>query len=103
MLKIVELRTAWAPPKGPEGRAFPGGSLLAAPLDAVMDEDWSGLTCLFEPTPSASLQSQSGTKNYLVLKVRSRVKHKVPPYQGLGPCSFLSPRGLPAPTRSSTM
>jgi len=68
----IELRTEWCPPGCDE--AFPAGSLLTAPMADVMKEDFSGMKALFVPTDAASLQSSSGTKDFLVLKVLENVR-----------------------------
>ena len=39
---LVALRTDWQPPGAPGGATFKAGALIAAPMDAVMREDWSG-------------------------------------------------------------
>jgi len=78
---MFTLRSPWAPPGAPlytdpEGREqaeYPAGCLLAAPMAAAMDNDWSQLTALFVPTAAASLEAQAATKNYLVLKVLDNV------------------------------
>jgi len=69
---LIELRTEWCPPGCEE--TFPAGSLLAAPMAEVMQADFSNVTTLFVPTDAASLSSQSGTKDYLVLKVLEDVR-----------------------------
>ena len=68
----IELRSEWCPPGRDE--PFPAGSLLVAPMADVMKGDFSAAKALFVPTAAASLQSQSGTKDYLVLKVLEDVR-----------------------------
>jgi len=69
---LVSLRTAWTPPGS--GKEFAAGSLLAAPLESVMREDWSGVTPLFEPTAARSLRERTETKDYVVLNVLEHVR-----------------------------
>ena len=94
------LRSAWAPPKAPGGREYAAGTLLAAPLEHVMQGDWSAATVLFEPHADGStslqahtccgdtccgytayslwlyflLQGYSATANYLVLETSRHVR-----------------------------
>ena len=61
---------------------FKAGSLLAIPFDAMIQqqadivqaENEKHVTVLFEPTPVASLESFSDTKNFLILSVLDDVK-----------------------------
>jgi prolyl oligopeptidase len=57
---LVTLRTDWKPP-GCES-TFKSGALISAPMESVMNDDWSGVTALFEPTPSKSLSSSTETR-----------------------------------------
>lgn len=67
---IIELREAWEPEdqQDQKGRAFPAGSLLAAPLAEFL-EGRRRLTALFTPTGSTSLESVVWTRNHLVITV----------------------------------
>ncbi len=67
---LVELREDWAV----GGRTHPGGSLLAAPLDAFLDGS-RDLTVLFAPTPATSLAGATWTRHHLVLNVLDDVKN----------------------------
>ena len=58
------LRSAWAPPKAPGGREYAAGTLLAAPLEHVMQGDWSAATVLFEPHADGSTSLQAHTYSY---------------------------------------
>mmetsp|Transcript_47741 Transcript_47741/g.88926 ORF Transcript_47741/g.88926 Transcript_47741/m.88926 type:complete len:820 (+) Transcript_47741:9-2468(+) len=87
----IELRSDWAVEAvGKDGSkttvTYVAGTLLACPMAGVMAGDFSEATVLFEPSATASLQSSSGTKNFLVLKVLDDVKAKlvVWRYQGEG-------------------
>jgi prolyl oligopeptidase len=72
---LLTLRSDWQPPGC--GRSFKAGSLLSAPMARVMASDWSGVTALFEPTPSKSLSDTTHTKDYLVLKQLEHVRTKL--------------------------
>ena len=89
----IELRKDWTPVKG--GATHLAGSLLSAPLAAVMAGDFCALVVLFAPTASTSLESQSGTKDYLVLKVMEDVRAvlKFWKYEGGGKWSDATPAG----------
>jgi prolyl oligopeptidase len=67
----IELRSEWAPPGCVDSetgaqKVFEAGSLLACPMVEVMASNFKNAVALFEPSPTASLQSESGTKNFLV-------------------------------------
>eukprot|EP00937_MAST-01D_sp_MAST-1D-sp2_P002103 g2103.t1 len=70
----IELRSEWSPDGLQPARTFPAGALLTAPLADAVRGEWAGLRVLFEPSATASLQSQSGTRNFLVLKVLDDVR-----------------------------
>ena len=73
---LVSLRTDWTPP-GARARAYASGSLLAAPIDGAMKGDWSKATLLFQPSDAASLDSETHTRDYVVLKVLEDVRTKL--------------------------
>ena len=98
---MITLRSDWAPPgdcpaaAAEEGGCFKAGALLTAPMAEVMAEDFSGLKCLFAPTPSKSLQSTTTTKDYVVLSVLEDVRTtlEIWKYDGPGQFSLLSSAG----------
>lgn len=68
---LLELRTDWSPPSTAPSTAastvtWKAGSLIANPMKNLMNNDWSEAKVLFEPTAAASLEGQSGTKDFLV-------------------------------------
>jgi prolyl oligopeptidase len=63
----IRLRSNWCPPG--QAETFPAGTLLAAPVDMAMCNDWSRIVVLFCPTAATSLQSFSSTKDYIVLQL----------------------------------
>ena len=67
---LVELREDWTV----AGRTYPGGSLLAAPVDAFLSGS-RDLTVLFAPTPATSLVGATWTRHHLVLNVLDDVKN----------------------------
>ncbi len=71
---VIQLREDWAPV--PDGRRYPAGSLLAAPLEGWLAGDRE-LTVLFVPTPSTSLAGLTWTRHHLVLTVLDDVRTKV--------------------------
>merc|ERR1712166_218216 len=68
----IELRSDWTPPGS--SHSLGAGSLLVAPMAEVMENNWDNAVPLFVPTAQASLQSNHGTKDYLVLKVLQDVR-----------------------------
>ena len=64
-MALITLRSDWTV----SGRTFKQGSLLSCKFDELMASDLSKAQVLFEPTASRSLESETATKNYLVLKV----------------------------------
>ena len=75
----LELRSEWAPPRAPGGRAYPAGTLLTAPMKDVATGDWSRCSVLFEPAAdgSNSLAGVSATRNFLVLQVSEHVRTRL--------------------------
>lgn len=65
---LLELRTDWSPPNTNSSKdmTWKAGSLIANPMEKMMNNDWSEAKVLFEPTLSVSLEGQSGTKDFLV-------------------------------------
>lgn len=72
---LLELRTDWQAPGA--AKPFVAGSLVALPMADVMRSDWSKAVCLFEPTDSMSLSSQTETKDFIILKVLTHVRTKL--------------------------
>lgn len=68
---MVTLRSDWSPPgyDDDDSLLLPAGSLIAVPMEDLMDENWSKATCLFKPTSTRSLQSTTTTKDYVILDV----------------------------------
>merc|ERR1719491_2788150 len=72
---MITLKSDWSPPKYKgDDEVLPAGSLLVAPMQDVMKEDYSKATCLFTPTASRSLQSETTTKDYVILDVLEDVR-----------------------------
>jgi prolyl oligopeptidase len=70
---MITLRSNWKPPGC--DKEFVAGALLAAPMADVMANDWTNnVQCLFEPTPTKSLQSTTTTKDYVILSVLEDVR-----------------------------
>ncbi|WP_277212994.1 prolyl oligopeptidase family serine peptidase [Isoptericola croceus] len=69
---LVELREDWTV----AGRTYPGGSLLATPVDAFLAGS-RDLTVLFAPTPATSLVGATWTRHHLVVNVLDDVKNAV--------------------------
>lgn len=66
---LLRLRTDWTV----AGKAFRGGSLLAANLEGYLKGE-RNLDVLFEPTDRTSLEAFSATKNYLLLTELDNVR-----------------------------
>jgi len=71
---MITLKSDWSPPNYKGNAVLPAGSLLVAPMQDVMKEDYSKATCLFKPTASRSLQSETTTKDYVILDVLEDVR-----------------------------
>jgi len=56
------------------GKGFAAGSLVALPMDELMEDNWSNATELFTPTPSRSLSHQTECKDFIILKILEDVK-----------------------------
>merc|ERR1719491_662024 len=69
---MITLRSDWKPPGSLN--QFKSGSLLAVPMSDVMVNHWNNVTCLFQPTPTKSLQSTTTTKDYVILSVLEDVR-----------------------------
>jgi len=70
---MITLRTDWTPPGS--DTTYAAGALLTTPMANVMVGDWSQVTCLFQPTPTTSLQSTTTTKDYVVLSLLQDVRN----------------------------
>lgn len=70
----VSLREDWTPAEG--GPTYPGGSLLAAPLEDFLAGSRE-LTVLFAPSPTTSLAGATFTRHHLVLTVLDDVKNRI--------------------------
>ncbi|WP_127573824.1 prolyl oligopeptidase family serine peptidase [Georgenia faecalis] len=68
----VELREDWAV----AGRTYPGGALLAAPLDAFLAGS-RDFTVLYEPTETTSLAGATWTRHHLVLNILDDVTNRL--------------------------
>ena len=75
-MALLTLRSDLEVP-GDGDKTFKAGSLLTLPMSNLMEDDWSAVSALFEPTPSKSLSSSSDTKDYLVLKVLEDVRTRL--------------------------
>ncbi len=69
---FVRLRTEWKP----DGKAFAGGSLVAAPLDRFLAGERS-FRAVFEPRERVSLQAFAVTRRYLLLDILDNVKGRI--------------------------
>ncbi|GAA4419315.1 prolyl oligopeptidase family serine peptidase [Georgenia halophila] len=74
----VELREDWTPEHedGTAPTTYPGGSLLAVPLDAFLAGD-RAFEVLYAPTPSTSLAGATWTRHHLVLNVLDDVTNRL--------------------------
>ena len=68
----IELRRPWEV----DGRAYAPGTLLAAPLQGLL-EGRRELVVLFEPTATTSLASAAWTRNHLVLTILDDVVNRL--------------------------
>jgi prolyl oligopeptidase len=69
-MAIIELRTDWTI----RAQHFTAGSLLAAPINEVMRDEWQNTTVLFAPSEASALVSFKGTKDFLALKLLTHVR-----------------------------
>jgi len=69
----IQLRSDWTA----GATTYKQGALLVGPIEDVVAERWESLVVLFEPTPTASLQGQTSTKSYIVLKILEDVRTKL--------------------------
>ena len=76
-MALITLRSDWTV----SGRTFKQGSLLSCKFSDLMASDLSKAQVLFEPTASRSLESETATKNYLVLKVLEDVRSTLVTYR----------------------
>eukprot|EP00039_Didymoeca_costata_P024962 m.11957 g.11957 ORF g.11957 m.11957 type:complete len:708 (+) comp4563_c0_seq2:125-2248(+) len=70
---LISLRKEWKL----QGKVYPSGSLLSAPVDSLIAGDTSDITPLFVPGERTSLEHHVGTLNYLVLIVLDNVQTKL--------------------------
>lgn len=70
----ITLRSDWAPDGAPGNPTYAAGSLLALPLSELMEGNFANITQLFEPSARTSLESNTGTRNFMVLCVLDNVK-----------------------------
>ncbi|MFC4554553.1 prolyl oligopeptidase family serine peptidase [Georgenia faecalis] len=68
----VELREDWEV----AGRTYPGGALLAAPLDAFLAGS-RDFTVLYQPTETTSLAGATWTRHHLVLNILDDVTNRL--------------------------
>ncbi|QFG68935.1 prolyl oligopeptidase family serine peptidase [Ornithinimicrobium pratense] len=74
----VRLRHSWAPSRSSDGPHHPAGSLLVAPLAAVLEDPASaGWTALFTPDDRSALVDLTWTKDRLVTTELVDVRHTV--------------------------
>lgn len=69
---MITLRSDWTPPGS--DTLYQAGALISAPMNDVMNDQWTSVTCLFQPTPTKSLQSTTTTKDYVILSVLEDVR-----------------------------
>ncbi|WOO40828.1 prolyl oligopeptidase family serine peptidase [Rubellicoccus peritrichatus] len=69
---LLTLRSDWKV----DGKTYPAGALLACDFDAYLEGN-RDMDLLFTPTERSSLDSKSGTKNWLLLNVLENVKNKI--------------------------
>jgi prolyl oligopeptidase len=69
---LLTLRTPWAV----GGKTYPAGALLAAEFEAYM-KGGRDLPVLFEPTDRKSLDSATGTRNYLIVNELDNVRNRL--------------------------
>ena len=69
---MITLRSNWQPPGC--DKEFAAGALLTTSMKEVMDNDWSNVQCLFEPTPTKSHQGTTTTKDYVILSILEDVR-----------------------------
>ncbi len=76
-MALITLRSDWTV----SDRTFKQGSLISCKFSELMASDLSKAQVLFEPTASRSLESETATKNYLVLKVLEDVRSTLVTYR----------------------
>lgn len=80
---MITLRSEWQPPGC--DTPYPAGALLTVPMSEVMQNKWSNVQALFQPTPSKSLESTTTTKDYVVLGVLEDVRKTLVVWKNDGP------------------
>ncbi|WP_102507731.1 prolyl oligopeptidase family serine peptidase [Sanguibacter massiliensis] len=92
---LVRLREPWEV----AGTAHPGGTLLAAPLDALLAGAHEPVV-LFAPTPTSALENVTWTRSRVVLTVLEDVRHRIevltPPDAPSGAWQHAALPGAPA-------
>lgn len=58
-------------------QTFPGGSFVVGDADAFLRGETDSLTCLFEPTPTSSLEDVTITRHAVVLTILEDVQHRL--------------------------
>jgi len=72
---MITLRSDWCPPGS--DITYDAGVLLALPMAEVMADKWLDIKVLFQPTETKSLQSNTYTKDYVILSVLEDVRTKL--------------------------
>jgi len=70
---LITLRKPWKV----NGTEYPSGALLSSPVESLLAGDTSKLLPMFIPTSRTSLDSNCGTKDYLILIVLDNVQTKL--------------------------